>query len=143
MRFVDPIFSSGMDVALYSASFAYDAILASWNETDEGVAFKEYATKVTDGVDVWYETTDIFYKLQAICGRYAMDKRYREDIARSLQGNPYSEVNRDRARRLLADMRSTYERVMADPNNLMRPGVLRPPPPETDEALAGSSGSST
>jgi FADH2 O2-dependent halogenase len=124
MRFVDPIFSSGMDVALYSASFAYDAIVKSWNGVDEQVAFDEYAATVTDGVDVWYETTDIFYRLQALCGRYAMDKRYREDIARSLQGNPYAPVNRDRARRLLADMRNTYEQVMADPNNLMRPGAL-------------------
>lgn len=124
MRFVDPIFSSGMDVAMYSASYAHKAIVDSWNGTDEDVAFEEYAKTVTDGVDVWYETTDIFYKLQAICGRYAMDPRYREDIARSLQGNPYAVVNRDRSRRLLADMRKTYEQIMTDPNNLMRPGAL-------------------
>ncbi len=124
MRFVDPIFSSGMDVALYSASFAHEAIVSSWNGTPEATAFDAYASTVTDGVDVWYETTDIFYRLQALCGRYAMDPRYREDIARSLQGNPYSEVNRERSRRLLAKMRGTYDEVMSDPNNLLRPGAL-------------------
>jgi FADH2 O2-dependent halogenase len=124
MRFVDPIFSSGMDVALYSASFAHKAIVDSWNGTDEQEAFDEYARTVNSGVDIWYETTDIFYRLQALCGRYATDLRYKEDIARSLQGNPYSPINRERSVRLLAEMQGTYEEVMADPDNLLRPGAL-------------------
>ncbi len=126
MRFVDPIFSSGVDVALYSANYAYEAIVKSLNGTDEEVAFKEYERTVDEGVDVWYETTTMFYKLQALFGRFAMDKRNREDIARALQGNPYEPMNRARARRILDEMRVAYEQVMADPDNLLRPGALDP-----------------
>jgi FADH2 O2-dependent halogenase len=136
MRFVDPIFSSGVDVAMYSASFAHKAIVDSWNGTEEREAFEAYAATVTDGVDVWYEVTDIFYKLQALCGRYAMDARYREDIARALQGNPYAKVNGDRARGLLADMWQTYDQVMRDPENLLRPGALSPKESSKREAAA-------
>jgi FADH2 O2-dependent halogenase len=125
-RFVDPIFSSGVDVALNSASFAHEAILKSWQTGDEESAFRDYEQKVNAGVDVWYETTDLFYKLQQLFGRFALDRRYREDIARSLQGNPYNPVNQDRGRRLLAVMREAYEQVMADPDNLLRPGALDP-----------------
>jgi hypothetical protein len=122
-----------MDVALYSASFAHKAIVDSWNGIEEKDAFDEYARTVNDGVDIWHQTTDIFYRLQALCGRYATDSRYKEDIARSLQGNPYSPINRERSVRLLAEMRGTYEQVMADPDNLLRPGALAGPESLDDE----------
>ena len=125
-RFVDPIFSSGVDVALNSAMFAHEAIVKSWNGADEAVVFEEYERKVNEGVDIWYETTNLFYKLQALFGRFAMMGRYREDIARALQGNPYVPQNQERARRMLQEMRQAYEQVMADPDNLLRPGALDP-----------------
>lgn len=126
-RFVDPIFSSGIDVATYSASYAFDAIVKSWSEGEEGAAFAEYERTVNDGVDVWYETTDQFYRLQQLFSRFSLDRRYKEDIARALQGNPYNPQNRDRARRVLKDMRDAYRDVMADPHNLLRPGALDVP----------------
>jgi 1H-pyrrole-2-carbonyl-[peptidyl-carrier protein] chlorinase len=125
-RFVDPIFSSGVDVALNSASFAHEAILRAWETGDEASAFDAYAERVTAGVDVWYETTHLFYKLQQLFGRFAIDPRYREDIARSLQGNPYQPVNEERARRILELMREAYEQIMSDPDNLLRPGAFDP-----------------
>lgn len=125
-RFVDPIFSSGVDVALHSASFAHEAITRSWETGDQQSAFADYATKVNDGVDIWYETTDMFYRLQQLFGRFALDRRYRPEIARSLQGNPYQPENRARARKILELMRETYDQVMEDPENLLRPGALDP-----------------
>jgi flavin-dependent dehydrogenase len=130
-RFVDPIFSSGVDVALNSASFAHAAITTSWETGDEEKAFAEYARRVNDGVDVWYETTDLFYRLQQLFGRFALDRRYSEDIARSLQGNPYQPENQERSRRILQVMREAYEQVMGDPENLLRPGALDPAVSET------------
>ncbi|CAN5235215.1 hypothetical protein BH20ACT24_BH20ACT24_08710 [soil metagenome] len=123
-RFVDPIFSSGIDVATYSASYAFDAIVKSWSEGEDTAAFAEYERTVNEGVDVWYETTDQFYRLQQLFSRFSLDRRYKEDIARALQGNPYNPQNRDRARRVLKDMRDAYRDVMADPHNLLRPGAL-------------------
>ncbi len=81
---------------------------------------------MTSGVDVWYETTDLFYKLQQLFGRFALDPRYREDIARSLQGNPYQPQNQERSQRILDLMREAYDQVMSDPDNLLRPGALDP-----------------
>lgn len=126
-RFVDPIFSSGIDVALHSASFAHAAITSVLDGTaDEHEAMHEYRRKVDAGVDVWYETTDLFYRLQQLFSRFALDPAYRPDIARSLQGNPYDPVNRERSRKLLALMRRAYDEVMADPENLLRPWALAP-----------------
>lgn len=126
-RFVDPIFSSGVDVALNSASFACEAIAAAIAEPDkEKRAFEEYEAKVNDGVDIWYDTTALFYRLQQLFGRFALDKAHREDIARSLQGNPYNPVNRERSRRILDLMMEAYDEVMTDPENLLRPGALDP-----------------
>jgi FADH2 O2-dependent halogenase len=124
-RFVDPIFSSGVDVALNSAQFAHDAILKTWEGSDEEQTLEEYSTKVTNGVDVWYETTRLFYKLQSLFGRFALDRRYREAIARSLQGNPYNPVNQERSKWILAIMEEAYEEVIDDPNNLLRPGTWK------------------
>jgi flavin-dependent dehydrogenase len=123
-RFVDPIFSSGIDVALYSASYAHAAIRRALDEDQEEAAFSEYERLVNDGVDVWYETTDQFYRLQQLFTRFSLDRRYREDIARALQGNPYDPTNQARAKRVLADMRRAYGEVMAQPTNLLRPGAL-------------------
>jgi FADH2 O2-dependent halogenase len=123
-RFVDPIFSSGIDVALYSASYAHAAIRRAWEEGTEEAAFAEYDRLVNAGVDVWYETTDQFYRLQQLFTRFSLDRRYREDIARALQGNPYSPENQSRSRRVLGDMRRAYEEVTAQPGNLLRPGAL-------------------
>jgi FADH2 O2-dependent halogenase len=125
-RFVDPIFSSGVDVALNAASFAHEAIVGSWNGSDEAEAFATYGQKLNAGVDVWYETTRLFYELQQLFGRFAVDPRYAEDVARSLQGNPYDPANQVRARRLLDAMQIDYERIMRDPDNLLRPGALTP-----------------
>ena len=119
-RFVDPIFSSGVDVALYSASFAHEAILRSWEEGREDAAFGDYERRVNEGVDVWYETTALFYQLQQLFGRFALQRDHRADVARSLQGNPYDPVNQARSRRLLS------EEIISDPRNLLRPGALDP-----------------
>ena len=42
LRFVDPVFSSGVDVALFSALYAYEAITKGWATGDETSAFDAY-----------------------------------------------------------------------------------------------------
>jgi FADH2 O2-dependent halogenase len=125
-RFIDPIFSSGVDVALRSAELAHQAIDRTFAGTPEAEAFADYERSVTEGVDIWYETVDLFYKLQQLFGRFATDRRYVADVARALQGNPFDPANRDRTRRLLDEMRRAYEDVVADPRSLLRAGALDP-----------------
>ena len=125
-RFIDPIFSSGVDVAVRSAELAHEAITRTFAGTSETEAFADYERQVTEGVDVWYETVDLFYRLQQLFGRFATDRRYRADVARALQGNPFDPTNRERTRRLLDEMRRTYEGVIANPRSLLRAGALDP-----------------
>jgi hypothetical protein len=121
LRFVDPIFSSGVDVALYSAKYAYEAITESWRTGDERAAFDTFQHRVTDGVDIWYEMIETFYKLQNLVSWFAIRKAWREKFTRALQGNPYLPETQERSRILLDAMYRSYETVMADPNNLLRP----------------------
>jgi 1H-pyrrole-2-carbonyl-[peptidyl-carrier protein] chlorinase len=126
LRFVDPIFSSGVDVALFSALYAYEAITESWRTGDERTPFDGFQRLVTTGIDIWYELIDTFYKLQHLVSRYATNRMWRERLVRALQGNPYLPSTQARARLLLDAMHESYAQVMADPSNLLRPWALDP-----------------
>jgi flavin-dependent dehydrogenase len=121
LRFVDPIFSSGVDVALYSSMYAHQAITEAWRTGDEAAAFDRFQHQVTDGVDVWYDMIDAFYRLQNLLSWYAIRRSWKEKLTRALQGNPYDTETQRSSRTLLEAMNASYERVMADPNNLLRP----------------------
>jgi hypothetical protein len=68
----------------------------------------------------------MFYKLQNMVSRYATRPFWREHIVRTLQGNPYIPETQERARLLLDHMQQTYENVMNDPGNLLRPWIMDP-----------------
>jgi flavin-dependent dehydrogenase len=126
LRFVDPIFSSGVDVAMFSAVYAYETITESFKTGNEEKAFEEYGKRVETGVDVWYDLISMFYKLQNLLTRFATSPHRREAIIRTLQGNPYIPETQERARKLLSEMQASYEKVMATPHNLMRPWAMDP-----------------
>jgi len=126
LRFVDPIFSSGVDVALFSALYAYESITESWTTGNEEGPFEAFQRRVETGVDIWYDLISSFYKLQELVTRYATRRGWREEIVRTLQGNPYLPETQDRARRLLGAMNDSYKKVLADPHNLMRPWAMDP-----------------
>lgn len=124
LRFVDPVFSTGVDVAAYSATFAFDAITAILGGADEGAVGEQYERQVMDGVEVWYEFISLFYKLQNLFTLFAVRSRHREQVVRILQGNPYIPESLERAQELISVMRESYETVMNQPSNLLRPGAL-------------------
>jgi flavin-dependent dehydrogenase len=124
LRFVDPIFSSGVDVALYSALFAKDAIVEAWRTGNEEVAFRAYERRVTDGVDIWYELTDLFYRFQLLFTWFTMSRRHRADMVRVLQGNPYLPETQTTAKHLIALMRDFYEKSIKTSGSLLRPQSL-------------------
>jgi FADH2-dependent halogenase len=60
--FMDPIFSSGVYVAMYSARLASQAILASIAAGDDGhKRFKSYETKIAAAMDLYWEMIEGFY----------------------------------------------------------------------------------
>jgi 1H-pyrrole-2-carbonyl-[peptidyl-carrier protein] chlorinase len=127
LRFVDPIFSSGVDVALFSAYYAYESILESWKApAREGQIFDAYHNRINDGVDSWYETISLFYKLQNLLTRFVTHRKWREYVIRALQGNPYNPENVVRNKVLQDAMQESYERVLGNPTNLLRPWAMDP-----------------
>jgi flavin-dependent dehydrogenase len=126
LRFVDPIFSSGVDVALFSALYAYEAILESWRTGHEDVAFQSFHERVNMGVDSWYETISLFYKLQNLLTRFVTRPQWRPYVIRALQGNPYKPEHVERNKKLQAAMEESYERVLRDPASILRPWAMDP-----------------
>ena len=127
LRFVDPIFSTGVDVATYSATFAYEAIEATLNGAPEHEVLDAYSRRVGEGVDAWYDLIALFYKLQNLFTIFAVRKRFREKVVRILQGNLYMPESLQRAREMIQIMEESYERIMGDPTNLLRPGAMWDP----------------
>jgi FADH2 O2-dependent halogenase len=127
LRFVDPVFSTGVDVAAFSALYAFEAIDAVSKGAREESVFPNFEHRVSDGVEAWYDLIALFYKLQNLFTYFAIRKRYREQVVRILQGNLYQPETVERARELIAMMEEAYQRISSNPNHLLRPGALRPP----------------
>jgi FADH2 O2-dependent halogenase len=123
LRFVDPVFSTGVDVAAYSAQYAFEAIDAVFKGEDEAKAFADYGRRVSDGVEAWYGMISLFYKLQNLFTYFVVRKAYREKVVRILQGNLYQPETLQRAREMIDSMEQAYQRIMSTPNHLLRPDV--------------------
>lgn len=126
VRFVDPIFSTGVDVASYSALYAFEAIKASFEGDDEERLFRAYERRISDGVEAWYDLIALFYKLQNLFTYFALRPQWREHVVRILQGNLYIPDSLARAREMIGVMEEAYERAMANPSHLLRPWALTP-----------------
>jgi flavin-dependent dehydrogenase len=92
-RFVDPIFSTGVSIALNSARFAHTNVLRSLEKNDfsrEG--FSEYETKLRLGTKNWYEFISVYYRLNVLFTYFVGDPRYRLDVLKLLQGDVYDDA---------------------------------------------------
>jgi flavin-dependent dehydrogenase len=137
LRFVDPIFSTGVDVAAYSASYAFEAIEAILSGGNPEAELATYERRVGDGVEAWYDLISLFYRLQNLFTIFAVRKRFREQVVRILQGNLYIPESLQRAREMIATMEQSFRNVMADPSNLLRPGALDPRDEAQEQLSAG------
>jgi FADH2 O2-dependent halogenase len=89
-RFVDPIFSSGVSIALYSAKYASETIVKAFHSGDFSVAtFRPYEDKVRAGVGIWYEFIRLYYKLLPLFTHFIRSKTHRLEVLRLLQGEVY------------------------------------------------------
>ncbi|WP_340557440.1 NAD(P)/FAD-dependent oxidoreductase [Streptomyces sp. GSL17-111] len=125
-RFVDPIFSSGVSVALNSARIACKDIIAAAEAGDFGKErFAAYEEKLRRGVKNWYEFISIYYRLNILFTAFVQDDRYRLDVLKLLQGDVYD----DEEPKALAAMREIVKAVEEDPTHLWHPflGQLKAP----------------
>ena len=105
--------------------YAAEAIAKAMNG-DESAAFAEFEHRVMNGVEAWYRLIALFYKLQNLFTYFAVHHASREKVVRILQGNLYEPASLQRAREMIALMESAHERVMNNPESLLRPGALSP-----------------
>lgn len=116
-RFVDPIFSSGISIALASAKFASEVIQHGIKSGDfSKKVFEPYESKLRDGVQIWYEFIRLYYKLLPLFTHFIRSPKHRLEIYRLLQGDVY---NRE-AVPVLDAMREYIEAVENNESHLLR-----------------------
>jgi flavin-dependent dehydrogenase len=89
-RFVDPIFSSGVSVALFSAKYATERIVHAFETGDfSEAALKPYEKKLRSGTEIWYEFIRLYYKLLPAFTHFIQSKQHRIEVLRLLQGEVF------------------------------------------------------
>jgi len=91
-RFVDPIFSTGVSIALNSSRFASRDIIAAMETGDlSRQSFRTYETTIRRGTKNWYNFISVYYRLNVLFTAFIQDTRYRLDVLKLLQGDVYEE----------------------------------------------------
>jgi len=91
-RFVDPIFSSGVSLALNSARLSHRDILRALETGDfSRESFSTYETLQRRGTMNWYKFITLYYRLNVLFTYYLNHSKYRLDILKLLQGDVYDE----------------------------------------------------
>jgi FADH2 O2-dependent halogenase len=116
-RFVDPIFSSGVSVALYSAKYAFERIEQAFETGDLSEAsLKPYEMKLRAGTEIWYEFIRLYYKLLPLFTRFIQSKEHRLEVLQLLQGEVF-----DRSQVPVLDaMRKYIHTVETTENHLLK-----------------------
>ncbi|MFA1550266.1 NAD(P)/FAD-dependent oxidoreductase [Actinomadura chokoriensis] len=125
-RFVDPIFSSGVSVAMNSARLAAADVVGAVEAGDfTKPRFAEYERKLRRATRNWYEFISIYYRLNILFTAFVQDPRYRLDVLKMLQGDVYDDVEPA----ALGAMRDITRVVEENPDHLWHRhlGSLRAP----------------
>jgi FADH2 O2-dependent halogenase len=113
-RFVDPIFSTGVSIALNSARFASrDIIQAAPTGDFTKKSFATYETTIRRGTQNWYDFITVYYRLNVLFTAFILDKRYRLDVLKLLQGDVYDEAQPP----VLQKMREVVSQVEQNENH--------------------------
>lgn len=117
-RFVDPIFSSGVSVAMHSAKFAAERIWCAFERGDfSRSTFVPYETKLRSGVNVWYDFIRLYYKLLPLFTYFIQAPEHRLGLLQLLQGDVYE---RETCPPVLQAMRKYIDTVERTPNHILR-----------------------
>jgi ABC-type nitrate/sulfonate/bicarbonate transport system ATPase subunit/flavin-dependent dehydrogenase len=111
-RFVDPVFSSGLSVALESARQASAVIVKALASSDvRAASFADYEARLRKGVDIWREFILLYYRLPPLFLELITKPDTRYQLLRLLQGQVYDRASVP----VLERMRQTIEYVEGDP----------------------------
>ena len=116
-RFVDPIFSSGVSIALYSAKFAAREIIKAFETNDfSREAFQPYEDQLKSGAKVWYEFIRLYYKLIPLFTHFIQSEDYRLQVLQLLQGEVFDRTEVP----VLDSMRNYIKAVEASDTHIFR-----------------------
>jgi 1H-pyrrole-2-carbonyl-[peptidyl-carrier protein] chlorinase len=113
-RYVDPIFSSGVGIALNSARLAAKDIIAAADTGFTKSAFSTFERKTRNATRLWHEFVTIYYRLNVLFSSFLQDPEYRPDFLRLLQGDLFNEEGDPP---VLAAMRAKLATVERNPNH--------------------------
>jgi 1H-pyrrole-2-carbonyl-[peptidyl-carrier protein] chlorinase len=114
-RFVDPIFSTGISIALNSSRLASQDIARALETGDFARdAFETFETTMKRGQRNWYRFISIYYRLNLLFTAFVTDPRYRLDMLRLLQGDVYDEDEPE----VLTKMRNIVTEVERNPDHV-------------------------
>jgi NitT/TauT family transport system ATP-binding protein len=99
--FVDPIFSSGISDALFSAQFASTTIVEALKANDlSETSLYAYEDRMTAGLAVWQDFVQLFYHHSPIFMRTIADSVHRAEAIRVFEGGVYHETAADTVAKL-------------------------------------------
>jgi FADH2 O2-dependent halogenase len=113
-RFVDPIFSTGVSIALNSARFAHMDILKALETGNyKKESYGTYETTIRRGTKNWYDFISVYYRLNILFTFFINNKNTRLDVLKLLQGDVYDE----QPPAVLDEMRRSVKEIENNPNH--------------------------
>ena len=117
-RFVDPVFSSGVSVAMESAKRAAAAITRALGRNDvSAAALADYEQTLRSGMDIWREFILLYYQLPPLFFDLIARPDARGQLTRLLQGDVYDRSSVP----ILGQIRDTIKTVAADAQHPWHP----------------------
>jgi FADH2 O2-dependent halogenase len=117
-RFIDPVFSTGVSVAMESAKRAADAIIGSLARNDVSASsFGGYERTLRGGVDIWREFINLYYQLPPLFLDLITKPESRWQLTQLLQGDVYERSSVP----ILEQMREEIAKVEREPSHRWRP----------------------
>jgi FADH2 O2-dependent halogenase len=114
-RFVDPIFSTGVSIALNSSRLAAPDVIGALETGNlTRAAFGNFETTLKRGTRNWYRFITVYYRLNVLFTAFILDPRYRLDVLKLLQGDVYDEDEPE----VLTKMREIVSQVERNPNHV-------------------------
>jgi FADH2 O2-dependent halogenase len=107
-RFIDPVFSSGVAVAMHGARFAAERVIAGIRSGDVSrETFLPYEDMVFTGAAIWDDFTRLFYRMLPGFTHLLESKQHRPALVRMIQGD----IHPDTSAEVLGELRSLVRTV--------------------------------
>jgi FADH2 O2-dependent halogenase len=124
-RFTDPIFSSGVSVAVHNARIVAERVRTAVESGQHGrKTFLPYEDKLRADAAIWDDFIRLFYRLLPSFTHVVESPEHRQSVLRLIQG----EVHADSDARVLEEMRSLVRSVEAADDHVLKGELMDFPP---------------